>query len=64
LAEDGAASLASVGDESSESTTRIIFSDFRDIPDAELVPAAVAEVAIREWFEHKRLSDAVRWAAK
>jgi hypothetical protein len=63
LAEDGASSFRSVGDESAEGITEIIFSDFYDIPNAELVPARVAEVVIREWFEHKRLSDVIQWRA-
>jgi hypothetical protein len=64
LAEDGAMSLRSVGDESAERTTRIIFSDFYYIPNAELVPAAVGEAIIREWVERKRLSDAIRWVER
>jgi hypothetical protein len=64
LAEDGAASLRSVGDESAEGTTEIIFSDFYDIPNRELVPAAAGETVIREWFEHKRLSDAIEWCER
>lgn len=64
LAEEGAASFRSLGDESAEGTTEIIFSDFYDIPNAELVPAEVAEIVIREWFDHKRLSDAIRWVER
>jgi hypothetical protein len=55
----------SVGDGSEAGTFRAIHSDyeddFADIPCAELVPAAAGEAVIREWFLHKRLSDAIRW---
>ena len=63
LAEDGASSFRSVGDESAEGSTEIIFTDISDIPNAELVSVAVAEVVIREWFEHQRLSNVIRWRA-
>jgi hypothetical protein len=61
LAEDGGVYLRSVGDETEAGTIRMIFNDFEDIPAAELVPAAAGEAVIREWFEHRQLSDAIEW---
>jgi hypothetical protein len=61
LAGNGAVYLRSVGDESAAGTTRMILNDFEEIPNAELVPATAGEAVIREWFDHKRLSPAIRW---
>jgi hypothetical protein len=61
LADGGAASLRSVGDEAAGGTTPVIFSEFDQVPDAELVPGPAGEQVLREWFDHKRLSDAIRW---
>jgi hypothetical protein len=63
LAEGGDVSLRSVGDESAAGVTRVIFCDFEEVPNAELVPGPAGEAVVREWFAGKRLSDAVRWRA-
>jgi hypothetical protein len=54
-------SLRSAGDESATGTTRILTDDFRDIPNSELVARSWGEVVVQEWFESKRLSQAIRW---
>ncbi len=61
LADNGHVYLTSAGDESEAGTFRAIHNDFEDVPNAELVPGASGEAVIREWFLHKRLSDAIRW---
>jgi hypothetical protein len=61
LADGGNVSLRSSGDEGAEATFPVIFSEFDDVPDTELVSSAAGEQVVREWFEHKRLSDAIRW---
>ncbi len=61
LADHGDVYLTSAGDESEAGTFRAIHNDFEDVPNAELVPGAAGEAVIREWFLHKRLSDAIQW---
>ena len=63
LAENGDLYLRNVGDESESGTVQMILNDLEKIPKAELVPAAAGVVVIREWFERKRLSDAIKWRA-
>jgi hypothetical protein len=58
---DAELSLRSVDDQSATGTTRILTDDFKDIPNSELVARAQGEVVVREWFEGKRLSQAIRW---
>ncbi len=53
--------LRSVGDESAVGATRIITDDFKEVPNAELVPRPTGELVVREWFEHKRLSHVIPW---
>jgi hypothetical protein len=61
LANGGKVSLRSCGDEAAGGTTPVIFSEFDEMPDSELVSNKDGEQVLREWFEFKRLSDAIRW---
>ena len=54
-------SLRSTGDKAAKGRTRVLFSDFDQVPNSELVPGPLGERVLREWFEHKRPSDAIEW---
>jgi len=61
LANGGKVSLRSCGDEAAGGTTPVIFSEFDEVPDSDLVSNKDGEQVVREWFESKRPSDAIRW---
>ena len=61
LDDGGAVSRRSVGDAAAAGTTPVIFSEFDEVPDAELVPGPAGERVVREWFASGRLSDAIEW---
>jgi hypothetical protein len=61
LDEGGDVSRRSVGDEAAAGVIPVIFSEFDEVPESELVPGPAGEQVLRAYFESGRLSDAIRW---
>jgi hypothetical protein len=61
LADGGKVSLRSCGDKAAGGITPVIFSEFDQVPDADLVPGPCGEQVVQEWFESRRLSSAICW---
>jgi hypothetical protein len=51
----------SVGDEMAEGTAVFLCPDWTEIAAARLVPYSTALLALREWMEHGRMTDAIKW---